>query len=326
MNFWTRFSLIFARLKMTKIPLNIKNKHILFASLDWGMGHLTRSSVVMNELLDLGNSIWFAGNSAQCAFIKAEFKGIACHELKGYEITLDSNKNTFFQMLLQFPKIKKAIQSEHTWLKSFINQHNVDVIISDNRYGFYHDSVESVLLTHQINLQIPYFKKSVNNKLHQWISKFDSVWVPDNNDRKLTGELSNPKKLSNVHFIGPLCRFKPLDLPKVYDVLIILSGPEPERTNFLEHAINYIQLNNLKAFIIGAKVDKITSVLNPTTKELNELIESSKTIISRAGYTTIMEMTALKKDAILIPTKGQYEQEYLAKIVKHPMLEFKDVL
>ncbi|MEO6706954.1 MAG: glycosyltransferase, partial [Ginsengibacter sp.] len=47
--------------------------------------------------------------------------------------------------------------------------------------------------------------------------------------------------------------------------------------------------------------------------ELNVLMQQSRIIISRSGYTTVMDLATLRKKAILIPTPGQTEQEYLAK-------------
>jgi len=307
---------------MANFYSTIQNKQILFAALDWGMGHLTRSTVILKNLLENGNTIHFAGTKKQCDFIQAEFDLIECFKIGGYEMNWDSNKNPFTQVLVQFPKIKKAIRKEQQWLQRFVANHPIDLIISDNRYGFYQEKIQSVLITHQLNLQIPHFKSLVNHKLHQWISKFSLIWVPDFEDRRLTGELSNPQKLKNVHFIGPLCRFERMETAIIYDYLIILSGPEPERTNFIQTAFAHCKAESNKIGIVGAKVEGIDSFENPTTHQLGQLIAKSDTIISRAGYTSIMELVYLDKKAILFPTKGQYEQEYLAKQILVEQLEF----
>lgn len=307
----------------SSIIKEVQNKQILFAALDWGMGHLTRSTVVIKSLLENGNTIHFAGTKKQCDFIQAEFDLLVCFEIGGYEMYWDGKKNSFTQVLIQFPKIKKAIRNEHKWVENFVTENQIDLIISDNRYGFYHEKIESVLITHQLNLQIPHFKSLVNKKLHNWLSNFDAVWVPDNDDRKLTGELSNPNQFKNVHFIGPLCRFEKLETPIIYDYLIILSGPEPERTNFIETALNFLSEKSDHIGIVGKIVERVDSFENPTTHQLGQLIAKSDTIISRAGYTTIMELVALNKKAILFPTKGQYEQEYLAKFIENPKLKFQ---
>lgn len=302
---------------------DITNQKILLSALDWGMGHLTRSTALMNILLEQQNEIIFAGDKKQCTFIQTEFTTIACCEIDGYDIQLDSSRNTYFQLISQLPRIKKAIFLEHQWVKKFLINEEIDLIISDNRYGFYDDKVKSIILTHQINLQIPRFKKRVNAILSKWLNQFNEIWVPDYYNRKLTGALSAPNKHQCIRYIGPLCRFKRLEQPIKYDYLIILSGPEPERTNFLKNVKSkYLNKGHELAFV-GADVPGSASYPNPTTKELEKLIAQSNCIISRAGYTTIMEMAALGQKAILFPTKGQYEQEYLAKNVHIDWLEFK---
>ena len=52
-------------------------------------------------------------------------------------------------------------------------------------------------------------------------------------------------------------------------------------------------------------------IIFPT--DLNKLICESAFVICRSGYSTIMELMASEKNASLVPTPGQAEQEYLAK-------------
>ena len=47
----------------------------------------------------------------------------------------------------------------------------------------------------------------------------------------------------------------------------------------------------------------------------SDLISGSDLIITRAGYSTIMELVSLKCSAVLIPTPGQTEQEYIASML-----------
>jgi len=151
--------------------------------------------------------------------------------------------------------------------------------------------------------------------------------VPDySGELNLSGDLSHGKEVySNVNFIGPLSRFsrqKKIRLPFSRELLLILSGPEPQRS-ILEKNIK-IQLlkSNYSALIVRGVVeekpikthltDKIAEVNFLTTEDLQEQILNSELVICRAGYSSIMDMTCLNKNAILIPTKGQTEQEYLA--------------
>ena len=45
---------------------------------------------------------------------------------------------------------------------------------------------------------------------------------------------------------------------------------------------------------------------------MKDIISGSDSIITRSGYSTIMELVSLNCTALIIPTPGQTEQEYLA--------------
>jgi len=51
--------------------------------------------------------------------------------------------------------------------------------------------------------------------------------------------------------------------------------------------------------------------------ELEETILRSKLVVSRSGYSSIMDLEALEAKAFFVPTPGQFEQEYLAERLKH---------
>lgn len=301
---------------------DVRNKVVLLAALDWGMGHTTRCVALIRQLLLNNNELIFTGNEKQINFLKREFPALKYETIGGYGITLNSKRNTYAQMAAQAKKVASAMKGEKKWLKNYIKANKVDLVVSDNRYGFYHKKITSIILTHQLNLQIPSFKWVTNKFLHKKLCKFDVCWVPDNKERPLTGELSNAKIKIPVCFIGLLNRFEKAEAEEVYDYLIILSGPEPERTNFLDYAKQQAtDLGGSIAFV-GAEVDGYESFLNPTTKQLGVLIAQSKSVYSRAGYTTIMEMIGLDKKAVLIPTKGQYEQLYLAEYIRNDKISF----
>ena len=307
---------------MIQKPIDISNKRVLIAALDWGMGHTTRCFSIIRVLMGRDNELIFAGDVNQIQFIRKEFPSIRIEKLDGYKILLDSNKNTYSQLARQRSKVQKAIRKETKWLNRYLNENKVDVVISDNRYGFYSVEIPSILITHQLNLQVPNFKFFANYLIKKYVQRFSAVWVPDDAQRTLTGELSNQKLNIPIHFIGVLNRFKQVKAEKKYDYLVILTGPEPERTNFLEYAKEEMLNLGVTAAFVGAHVDGFDSFFYPTTAELETLIAQSNCVFSRAGYTTIMEMVGLDKKAFLFPTRGQYEQEYLAKHIKHPQLQF----
>ncbi len=306
-------------------PDKISSSRILISALDWGMGHTTRCISIIRQLITQQNEIYFAGNSDQCAFIRREFEDqLKLVHLDGYGVTLDSQKSAYWQLLNQFSKIKKAIEAENSFVQKFVAEHKIDMVISDNRYGFFSAQTKNIFVSHQLNLQLPFLRRFVNSQLKKWIEKFDCIWVPDNDKKPICGDLVRVNFTTPKIFIGLLGRFKKEQVPFKFDLLGIVSGPEPERTRFSKLLADYLRKQNKRVALVGSKEmhDDIACFENPSTEELEGLINESACVISRAGYTTIMELILLEKNAILIPTPGQFEQEYLAKNVKSVFLNF----
>jgi len=138
---------------------NVKNSKIIISALDWGFGHTTRTSVLIQKLLLQNNQIVFAGNQNQIDFLKKEGLTVRTRYISGYNVKLSSKKSTYLQILKQLPKIRKAINFEQKWLANILDTESFDLIISDNRYGFYSDKTPSVILTHQTEVQLPFAQK-----------------------------------------------------------------------------------------------------------------------------------------------------------------------
>lgn len=297
----------------------------MVSALDWGFGHTGRTSVLIKQLIALENTIFFAGNDRQNAFIKKEFPLIETIELQGYKVQLDSKISTYKQIIRQAFKIKNAIKYEQNWLKNIVKTTPFDFIISDNRYGFYHPEIPNVILTHQISMQIPFGKRLINYFLKLKINKFDACWIPDDKTHSLSGKLSQGKLKIPIYYIGPLSRFNLIDASNFkFDYLFMTTGPEPECHQFLEKVITTVNKHNLIAAIAvpkkyneSKKATTASIYYELDTKSLEKLINSSKVVVSRSGYTTIMDLTPNKKPMILIPTKNQFEQLYLSTLHGH---------
>ena len=309
-------------------PLStIKNSKVILAALDWGFGHTTRLIVVIKDLLERNNDVHFAGSSDQIEFFKNEFDNLTYHELRGYEITLNDKKSTYWQLIFQKNKVFKSIANEEHFLKKLHKSEEFDFVISDNRYGFYLKNTPSYIICHQLNLQVPIGKKITNKFHNNLLSKFDACLVPDESNQLLTGSLSNSSLEIPVHFIGLLNRFEDLELDQDFDYTFIISGPEPARSNFIELIKKWIEeRKELNVAVVGEHLlglKNCMSFINLRTDELNRIICKSKEVVSRAGYTSIMELESLKKKSTLIPTPGQYEQEFLAQNITSEYLSFK---
>jgi uncharacterized protein (TIGR00661 family) len=300
---------------------------VLVAPLDWGLGHATRCIPIINRLLQLDCEVIIAANGPCRFLLEKEFQNLTILDLKGYNIHYSRKKYWMpVKLFLQFPKLFFTVYSEHAWLKKIVKQYSIDAVISDNRLGFYHKNISCVYITHQLKIKTGnWFAEWLAQKIHyRFINKYNECWVPDAAGLiNLAGELSHPAILPKVpvKYLGPLSRFEKTPAEIKYDLAIILSGPEPQRTVFEKIVLKDLENHSGRALLIrGLPTD--TTLLKTTSSleiqnhlpaiELNRVIIQSKIIISRSGYTTVMDLIKLQKRAILVPTPGQTEQEHLA--------------
>ncbi|MBK7957115.1 MAG: hypothetical protein IPK03_02800 [Bacteroidetes bacterium] len=192
----------------------------------------------------------------------------------------------------------------------------------------YSPKVKSILITHQINIQSRYLlsRKLVNYFNHKFIKAFDEIWIPDNHESTHSGVLSishiaTTKKFIGIQSILPASE-KKQEAPSI-DYLIIISGPEPARSIFEKKILHNLRQNDISITILGGKLNHSSEVSIPSNvhyipfadhEKIAALIYKSKTIICRAGYSTLMDIAHMNYDGnvILVATKGQTEQEYLA--------------
>jgi UDP-N-acetylglucosamine transferase subunit ALG13 len=307
---------------------DIHRKKILIAPLDWGLGHATRCLVIIRSLQTLNCDITIASSGKIKSLLQNEFPDLSFLDLPGYKISYSKFKRTLpLKILIQIPKILKIIRFENKWLGKLIKAKKFDAVISDNRLGFYTNNCTSVFITHQLQIKTNFFwfDKLLQRLNYYCINRFSECWVPDfANNVNVSGELSHPQTLPviPVKYLGPLSRFKKNGDKKIkFRCMAIISGPEPQRSIFEKKIFEVASKTNDKFLIVrglpGEKENtfylsncKVFNHLNTT--DMEEAIGYSEFIISRCGYTTVMEILSLQKKSILIPTPGQTEQEYLA--------------
>ncbi len=301
---------------------------VLIAPLDWGLGHTTRCISIIRYLQQKSCQIFIAANKQQTILLQQELHNITFLSLEGYNISYPKEGRNFaLNIALQVPGLLLSIHRENRWLKQKQVEFDFDLIISDNRYGMFHSKIFSIIITHQLGIRSGISKKTdhfINRWNHKWIEKFDQCWVPDVNQIfTLAGELSHPATIpGNVKFIGPLSRFDAGAKNEADYILVVISGPEPQRSIFEHLILNQVKSLNEKVIIIrglpgeSPKPDTDGSVEmhnHLPTAEFETLLKNARTIICRAGYSSIMDLILLGKRAILVPTPGQTEQEYLAE-------------
>ncbi|MBM3329911.1 MAG: glycosyltransferase [Calditrichaeota bacterium] len=277
-----------------------------------------------------------AASGGPLEFLKGECPGVEILNLPGYGITYPTDGSMATAMARQMPKLIGAARRERSWLDDLCRHRRIDFVISDNRFGFHQPDVPSVYITHQLIILPPGGQGWARSPLaffHQRIiSRFTECWVPDYaGEENLSGDLSHTsQRPSNVHFIGPLSRFhltsdvsddKP-DIAPV-DLLVILSGPEPQRSRFEEIILKQASGSDLRLLIIrglprNADPDsqfdgRVIRYPHLSTASIRRAANSAKAILARPGYSTLMDLPYLACPAILVPTPGQTEQEYLAR-------------
>lgn len=308
---------------------NINIHRVLIAPLDWGLGHATRCIPIIKSFQALNIDVLIAAEGACAALLSKEFPGIRIIPLNGYRIQYAKTAMGLIGTLIQqLPKILRSIKSEHLWLEKIIQEENIDLVISDNRYGLYTQQVPCVFITHQLTIKTPFeFLERVIQKInYRFINRFSACWVPDTaTEINIAGQLSHPIKLPKtpVSYMGIVSRMEQKKTSETqFDYCFLISGPEPQRTILEEKILNCLPKLDGKIILVRGLPSVNSAVVVPSnticfnhlpTNELEPMLAASDLIICRSGYTSVMELVGLKKNALLIPTPGQTEQVYLAK-------------
>ena len=308
--------------------INSSNKTILVAPLNWGLGHATRCIPIIKALQENNYIPIIASDGIALELLRKEFPYVRTLKLPSYQIEYaKKGKNFKWKLLKNFPEMIKAVWKEEKKVRKWVKKYDIDGIISDNRLGVFSTKIPSVYLTHQLNVMTgntTWF----TSILHQHIiKKHNECWVPDmEGTLNLTGKLGHIKNPDfNLKYIGPLSRMQKKETPKQYDLMIILSGPEPQRGLLEEKLKNEIlEYKGTVVFIKGIvekdqkkeQIENVTYYNFMNSRQLEQTFNESDTVLCRSGYTTIMDLAKLEKKAFFIPTPGQYEQEYLAEKFK----------
>ncbi|CAN5391523.1 glycosyltransferase [soil metagenome] len=314
-----------------------KQKRILICPLDWGLGHATRCIPIIRLLLTKNAEVIVAADAGPLALLKQEFPQLTFIQLKGYNIQYPKSGSMKVKMLLSIPKIVSGIKEEYESLAKIIDKHKIDIVISDNRYGCWNKKVKSIFITHQLMIKTPIAESLLHKKVLKYIDNYDECWVPDTADSiNLSGDLAHKYTFpKNTFFVGALSRFSAsvemTNKGEMTNLVAIISGPEPQRSIFEKLVIEQLKQTNLKALVVCGKaeekqktetVNNITIVSHLASTEMQNAIQNADIILSRSGYSTVMDLAVLGKKVIFIPTPGQTEQEYLAKMFKQKGIAF----
>ena len=295
--------------------------HTLLTVLDWGLGHASRSLALARQLEATGERLSWASSGPAADMLRRELAGTEVHELPGYRVRYRTN-NMVWNVARQSLHWARTIAAERRETARLVDRLGVGRIVSDSRFGCYHRDVESIFLTHQLH---PITNFGPANRVYEWqLRHFDRFWVPDGagHDR-LSGKLSSPAGYGEVEYLGQLSRLVPVADAEPFDLLVLLSGPEPMRTRLediilpqlRDLALTYRIVRGLPAHgppaphtdLKGSAYDYADTAL------LSRLLSGCRYVVARSGYSTLMDVRRFGKPAILVPTPGQTEQAYLAR-------------
>jgi uncharacterized protein (TIGR00661 family) len=312
----------------------MKSKTVLYFVLNWGLGHATRSIPIIRALLDRGDKVVIVSTGRSLALLRGEFNSCVLVDLPDYDIRYSRHEWLLVPDLLsQIPGVFLRLVREHRETEKLVDQYEADFIISDNRYGCHSKRIPSYLITHQLRFQLPNWLKW-SAWISEWFNWFyfrhyRNVLIPDEKGTlNLSGDLSHKGRITShpkLRFVGPLSSLPPGVKPVKEDIdwLFLISGPEPHRTIFEDLIISQIDaLQGKKTIVLGKP--EATGDPHPKNgadlqihshldrEHLAGLISRASFVVCRSGYSTVMELMAAGKKAVLIPTPGQTEQESLA--------------
>ncbi len=306
--------------------------NILVSPLDWGLGHATRLVPVVRMLMSRGHNVFLAGSGNSLRILMAEFPRLTIVSLPSFNPTLSRKNSQFWPLGRQVPSFLLCMKREYRATQRIVRRCSIDMIISDNRYGVRSPRCRSYIITHQFQPHVAEgcpkgLERVVAKFIGRWLSKFDMVLVPDTaiDGTGLAGDLSVPTssrlKVKPVGVLSRLSHAEGEKLPAV-DWLGIVSGPEPQRSMFEAILRDKFKRNKGRCVIVcGRPNDDFSDKLDGNIQLISHcdarreagLINSAKHIVCRSGYSTVMDLELMHRKAILVPTPGQAEQEYLAQ-------------
>lgn len=298
---------------------------IAYAICSIGLGHASRSLPVIKHLISEGHDVVVIAHGRSLEFFKRSLEGIRLIDLPDYPIEYTKSRSTFIpRLIMKSPAILSSLFEEHDEFERIHRRENFSMVISDNRYGIFKIGIPSFLITHQLRILNPYrirFFETLSMFYNGYVGKyFDGILVPDFENNSLTGDLSHGLKFmekDKIYYVGPISVYSKKDVSKDIDLLAIVSGPEPQRTIFENIVLRELKKFEKKYFVVLGNPEKRIENENVASflpaEKLNDFINRSKYILSRSGYSTVMDLFYTGGKPIFVPTPAQPEQEYLAE-------------
>lgn len=308
-------------LPLTNLVEMFNGERILVAPLNWGLGHATRSIPVINALLEQGAEPVLGIDGIAGELLKERYPQLTHLVIPGVEVQYSKGSKQIVAMAKQLPALIASLEREKRLVPELVKKHELKAIISDQRYGVHDKAVPSVIMTHQVHPFVPLGQRIFRKQNKSWLKAFDEIWILDDQNERLAGELSDPPAGLNHRYLGTLSRFDVHieKLDRSYVVVCVISGPEPQRTLLQRAMISKLKdIPGEHLLVIGrpelefVQFENIAIHGHMDDKVLAPYLIGAQLVVMRSGYSSLMDLKAIGKHALIIPTPGQPEQEYLA--------------
>jgi predicted glycosyltransferase len=189
------------------------------------------------------------------------------------------------------------------------------------------------MITHQPVVRLDagqeFAERLVNGWLLPYLGKFKEIWIPDQPGSGLTDRFLPVKQA--VRYIGWLSRFPEGSQPvERFPIMAVVSGPEPQRSLLEKKLRSQLRERPGKLLLVTGEPERerteqdgnLEIASHLSSAEMERQLRAADLVISRSGYSTIMDLIALGKRAVFIPTPRQPEQEYFAHFLRNAGIAF----
>lgn len=311
----------------------MNGKRVLFGTSSWGLGHATRDLALIRALLGEGCVVTVVSDGNALQLLRHEL-GDAVEFLDWPDIPTSIASSTwryYAKTVANIPQILATWRAERRQLEDLLQRRSFDVIVSDHRFGLVTSEVPSYFITNSLRYIAPWrdpiVEATMEGFVARWLKPVRGVFIPDDVASGLTGEMNHNLRFfprEKRIYIGLLSSIRRRDVPEDVDVFMTISGPEPQRTMLQEKVFQQLPVLDGRRVVItlgqpgqdpppAPQGVEVHSYLDRERQE--EMLNRSKLVVCRSGYSTITELALLGKRALLIPTPGQTEQLYLGQFL-----------
>jgi UDP:flavonoid glycosyltransferase YjiC (YdhE family) len=310
-------------------------KRVLFAVHDWGLGHATRSLVLIRALVARGDHvIVLMAESPGLDLLRAELRdAVEFHPYEDIPKPFSRYPAVFYaRMSLSVPQIRLRFALEQRLTERLVRARRLDLVVSDSRFGVWSRAVPSHCLFHSLRQIIPgrprWLERQVERAQRHLLRHYRTVLVPDAaGDESLAGDLAHDVDLDwgdgRVVYLGPLTELAPNGAACDIDYFFSISGVEPHHSMLAKRVLDALPALPGRIVVALGRPSAPREVsqrghatIHPylDRRAQGEMLARARVVVGRSGYTTLMELSAFGKRAFFVPTPGQSEQEYLAKL------------